>query len=193
MTTSRLQNEHPFPGDTVPQYRYATLWSTDGMGVIDSYLSAGAGDMSFTELTTGSLAAPEFDASTDSHAMLTELPYDVDVNAPIDFRVLWSSTETSADVYTFDLLYREIVLNTTTANTLPAGTLDTAIAADTGSTTADALQYTPWGTLNGGTLSGTQPDYLLHLLVDPSSFGGTISAEVVLLWAVQIRYMPKML
>ena len=192
MTTSRLQAEHPFPGDTVPTYRYKTYWTDVGGGTIENDVSAGAGSMTTTELTTGSLGAIEWDAATDDHAMMIWLPSDCDVNAPIQFRLVWSSTETSEDEYTWVILYREISFNSTDGfNTAPTGTLDTAIVADTGTTTADGAQTTAWGTLNGGTLSGSEPDYCLHLLIDPSAMGGTISADVVLLWAVQVKYQPK--
>jgi len=190
---SRLEQELPMPGVVVPKYRYKTYWLTYDMGMVTGPVSAGGGSMALVELTTGGLASLEFDAATDDHNMLIGLPNDCDVNAPIDLRVVWSSDQTTvADSYTWTVLRREVDMNSTTGfNTAPTAALDTTIAADTNLVTANAAQYTAWGTIAAETLTGTEPDYLLHLLIDPT-LGGTISADVVLVWAVQIRYMPKL-
>jgi len=181
------------PGVVVPKYRYKTYWLTYDMGMVTGPVSAGGGSMALVELTTGGLASLEFDAATDDHNMLIGLPNDCDVNAPIDLRVVWSSDQTTvADSYTWTVLRREVDMNSTTGfNTAPTAALDTTIAADTNLVTANAAQYTAWGTIAAETLTGTEPDYLLHLLIDPT-LGGTISADVVLVWAVQVRYMPKL-
>jgi hypothetical protein len=190
MAQSRLQQRALLPGDVVPNYRYRTWYTTGGPGAIDSYVSAGGGSMVFTELTTSSLAAPEWDAATDDHAGIIAVPSDADIYAPIDLRLRWSSDQTTvADSYTWTVLYREIYEGIS-MDAAAATALDTVIAADVNNVVASAIQNTPWGTIAAGTLTGTEPDYELHYLIDPTT-GGTISDDVVQVWAIQMRYQPK--
>ena len=185
---SRLQQFFPNQ-DEWPKYRYLFFDAKRGSGTTFA-AGAGTGDPAVGEV--GSVAGIRFEASTDDHAWLLHLPDDVDVEQDIDIQVIWSSDQTStADSYTWTLKYTELTLDSS-AVAVGATALDTPIAADTNVGTANAIQATAWGTISGGTLSGTLGDgYLLAMLLDPASLGGTISADVVIVWGLRVRYMPR--
>jgi hypothetical protein len=192
---SRLQLEHPFPGKTVPKYRYIWVPAAQNNSMTTNLVGAGAGDPAMGELTTSSIAGVQIAAATDDHAFLMWFPADVDVEAPIDVRVIWSSNQTTvADSYTWTLLYTEHTLNSTSdLDAAGATALDTTIAADLNLVTADAPQATAWGTIDGSSLTGNGPDGYVHtFLLDPAAVGGTIASDTVVIWAFEFRYMPKL-
>ena len=192
VTQSRLQQEHPFPGDTDPKYRYDYIPLNALNGWAAALVGSGAGAPIIGSGGTGLLSGLAIGADADSFVGLIGLKDDVDVNAPIDFRIIWSSDQASADTYTWTMTYGELLLETTSADVLAALTLDTAIAQDTGVATASILQATPWGTINGGKLTGTIADgYLLNVALTATTNGGTISSDLVIWYGVQIRYMPR--
>ena len=191
---SALQQKLPGIDQTaVPKYRYRLYRAQSASGMVAAYVSGGAGDAIMGEVTTASLAGVRIQASTDDHAMLIDLPADLDVKGDIDVRVLWSSDQTTtADAYTWTLKHTELVLDATSINTAGATALDTAIASDENIATANAIQRTEWGTINGGTLTGNSGEGYLHtFLLDPASVGGTIATDLVIIWGIQFRYLPK--
>ena len=189
MAESRLQQEHPFPGDTVPKYRYMWIPATQNNSSTFA-AGAGAGDPAIGEVA--SMTGIDFGATTDDHSWIVALPDDVDVNAPIDFRIVWSSDQTTvADTYTWTLKVGEWTLDSEVI-AAPATALDTAIANDANNVTANVLQTTAWGTLDGGGFAGTLADGYLHgVLLDPATVDGSPSSDLLIVWALQIRYMPR--
>ena len=192
---SRLQEEHPFPGSTVPKYRTRFYSVHELNGWAAALVGSGAGDPIIGEGTTSSLTGLRIQADADTFAGILALPDDCDVNAPIDLRLLWSSDQTTADAYTWTLLYDEMVVNVTSDIDAAATTaLDTVWVEDANIGTADALQAIEWGTIDGGNLTGTQGEgYFVNLLLAATSNGGTVSSDLVIWWGLQIRYMPKTL
>lgn len=191
---SRLQEEHPFPGLTVPKYRTRFFSVHELNGWAAALVGAGAGDPIIGEATTSSLTGLRIQADADSFAGILALPDDCDVNAPIDIRLLWSSDQTSTgDEYTWTALYDEMAINGTSDIDAAATTaLDTVWVADANLATADALQAIEWGTIDGGNLTGTQGEgYFVNLLLTATTNGGTVASDLVIWWGVQIRYMPK--
>jgi hypothetical protein len=188
---SRLQDEHPFPGETVPKYRYIWKDLPDIHSIAGAMAGLGGGAATSIESNASGLGGVRIEATTDDTAFMVAFPYDCDVERAIDFRVWWNSDETTAaDSYTWDINYIEILGNTT-AVAVPATALGTQVAADTNSATAHAMQITAWGSMTAGTLNGNSADGYLHLFeIDPSAVGGTPSSDIVVLWAVQIRYQP---
>lgn len=192
--TSRLQKQLSIPGTAIPKLRrkFFPIIGTNGWAA--ALVGAGAGDPIIGENTTSSLTGLRIQANADSHAMLISLPRDVDVESDIRFRIFWSSDQTTvADKYTWTLTYAELTVNSTSGmNTAAATALNTAIAEDTNLVTASALSATPWGVLNGGTLTGTeQEDYLLNILLTATTNGGTVATDLVIWYGLQIEYMPR--
>lgn len=187
---SRLQFSLPQPGDAVPKYRYMFLPVMTG-GWAANLVGAGTSDPIVGEVS--GQTGIRFQTDNDTHNWMVFLPDDVDVEAPIDFRYFWSSDQTTtADSYTWAILYTEIALNGTTAVAEGASALSTAIAADTNVVTSNALQASEWGTLNGGTLTGTAVDGYAHAItLQATSNGGTVASDLIIAYGVQIRYMPK--
>jgi len=191
---SRLQQELPVPGVVVPRLRKRFFSIMEMNGWAAALVGAGAGSPIIGEQTTSSLTGLRIQANADSHAMLLSLPYDVDINSDIRFRIFWSSDQTTvADKYTWTITYAELTLNSTSDMDSAAATaLDTALAEDTNLVTADALQATSWGVLSGGTLSGTEmEDYLLNVLMTATTNGGTVNSDLVVWYGLQIEYMPR--
>ncbi len=192
--TSRLQKQMPIPGSAIPKLRRRFFSVHEMNGWAASLVGAGAGAPIIGEATTSSLTGLRIQADADSHAMILALTRDVDVEADIRFRVVWSSDQTTvADVYTWALTYTELTMNSTSdMDAAGATALDTVIAEDANLVTADALQATPWGILSGGTLTGTeQEDYLLNVLLTATSNGGTVASDLVIWWGLQMEYMPR--
>jgi len=187
---SKLQQFGPYPDQVTPKYRYKSFNTTDNCSMVAGYVGGGAGDPIIGEVA--SLGGIRIQVATDTHAMMIGLPDDLDVNAPVDFRWWWSSDQTTtADSYTWTLLYTELTYDTT-AIAAGATALDTTIAADTNIGTANALQKTAWGTADAGSFTGTESEgYMLSLLLDPAAVGGTPATDLVIVWKLEMRYQPR--
>jgi len=194
MAESRLQQEHPFPGDTVPKYRYKFFPVFALNGWAAATVGSGAGSPIVGENTTSSITGLRIQANADSFAFLWAIPDDVDVNAPIDISIWWSSNQTTvADSYTWTILYDEIAVNSTDgADTAATTVLNTALVADANLVTASALQKTEYGTINGGNLSGTIADgYQTNVLVTATTNATDVASDLVIWYGFEIRYMPR--
>ena len=191
--TSRLQNELPFPGDAVPKYKYLFVPCQAMTGWAAALVGAGAGDPIIGENTTSSLTGLRIQANADSMATLLALPDDVDVEAPIDLAIVWSSDQASADTYTWTILFSDVTLNGTSGlDTAGATALNTVLVQDTGIATASIAQRTEWGTINGGVIGGTiEDDHLVNVLMTATTNGGTVSTDLVIWYGLMVRYMPK--
>lgn len=117
------------------------------------YISAGTGAPYPTEVTDSGIVGLYVNDTADSVGILYPIPYDMDVKSPMDFAIMWTSnTSTSTETVTWKVLYTELTMNSE-AIEAGASALDTVIAADAQAGTAQAIQQTAWGTLNGGTLT----------------------------------------
>ena len=193
-TRSRLQGEHPFPGDTVPKYRYRFISVMELNGWAAALVGSGAGDPIIGELTTSSVTGLRIQADADTFAGLFALTDDVDVNAPIDLAIIWSSDQTTtADEYTWTGAYTELTLNSTSGmDSAAANAFDTIWVADANLATANAAQQTAWGTINGGSFTGTIAEgYLAQLLLTATTNGGTVASDLVNWYGLVMRYMPR--
>lgn len=191
---SRLQGQLPMPGTVIPKLRKRFFSVMEMNGWAAALVGSGAGDPIIGEQTTSSLTGLRIQADADSFAGVISLPYDVDINADIRFRIFWSSDQTTvADEYTWTMTYAELTLNSTSnMDTAAATALDTALVADANLVTANALQATAWGVIAAGTLSGTeQEDYLLNVLLTATTNGGTVATDLVVWYGLQMEYMPR--
>lgn len=187
---SRLQTYLPANAEITPKWRYSYIPMQVG-GIAPNYVGGGAGDPVFTEVGSTGQFGLRIGAANDTHTWLLFFGDDVDVEKEMEFAILWSSDQTTADEYTHILLYDELDIET---DAVAAGgtALSTAIAADTGSTTASCLQQTAWGKLDAGTLSGVLSDgYGLALTFKAGADPGDYSSDVVLVYGVIMRYKPR--
>jgi len=116
-------------------------------------ISAGAGNPSFDEITDSGIVGLAIDDTADGIGILYPVPYDMDVKSKMEFAVVHCCDQTTTtDTMTWAVVYTELTINSE-AIEVGATALNTAIAADTNVSTARAIQQTPWGILNGGTLT----------------------------------------
>lgn len=188
---SRLQTYLPANAEITPKWRYMLLPMQTG-GIAPNYVGGGVGDPVFTEIGSTGQFGLRIQAANDTHCWVVPFGDDVDVEKGIEFSVLWSSDQTTtADEYLWQILYDELTLDET-AVAAGATALSTAIATDANIGTANAIQQTAWGVLNGGTLSGRFSDGYLHAItLKAQTMGGTVDADAVLVYGIVIRYKPR--
>jgi hypothetical protein len=189
----------------IEKYRieYLPLWGYGGFYAIanasdqadiaieDAVVSAGAGNASVGEITDSGVCGLKIDAAGDLVVIMWPIPYDCDVKSDVDFAVQWSSDQaTLTDTFTWKVLYKEITVDTTAID-IPATALDTTITADTNVAGVHALQQTPYGTINGGTLTNGRV-LLVHVELDAVS-GATLGSDIVAAYNLVIRYVRRAL
>ena len=197
-----LPHQHDYD---VEKYKieYLPLWGYGGfyaianasdqadIAVEDSVIAAGAGNASFGEVTDSGLCGLSIDDAGDMVGVMWPIPYDCDVKSKIEFAVQWSSDQTTTtDTFTWKILYTEATVDTTAID-IPATVLSTAIAADANVAGVHALQQTPYGILNGGTLTNGRV-LLLSVELDAVS-GATLGSDVVHGFNLVIRYVRRAL
>lgn len=114
----------------------------------DNIESMGTGNPEFGELGSSSIGAILM-TNTDTHGHLLVLPYWIDPEQQIDFRVLTSNSESAATgSYTITVTYTPIDVSTeSTATAVGATALDTPIAAVT-DLAANVATWGQWGYIN---------------------------------------------
>ena len=172
-------------------YAVANASDQADIAVEDAIISAGAGNPSFGEITDSGLCGLKVDAAGDDVAVLWPIPYDCDVKSPIEFAVQWSSDQTTlTDTFTWKILYTELTVNTTAID-IAATALSTAIAADTNVAGVHAIQQSPYGILDGGTLTNGR---VLNLRVEIQAVSGaTLGSDIVAAYNLVIRYVRRAL
>ena len=157
----------------------------------DFIISAGSGAPSFGEVTDSAIVGLHVDDTGDDVGILWPIPYDCDVESDVEFAVVWDSDQvTTTDTVTWKVLYTELTMNTT-AIEAGATALDTAIAADTNVAGVCAIQQTPWGILNGGTL--TNGRWLALLVEYDAESGPDCSSDAIHGLYLVIRYVRRAL
>lgn len=173
--------------DAADQAEGALIHSAGALG------SDGAGATAIiSELSSQKVTGYRFREVGDDVGLIWPCPYDLDVKNAIDFAVVWSSDQTTTtDTLTWKVLYTKLTMNTT-AITAGGTALSTAIAADANIGTANAIQQSPWGILNGSTL--TDNDSALSLLVELDATSGAAPATDILMgYYLAIRYVRRIL
>lgn len=141
------------------------------------------------EVSTFGIVGILMDTAGDVIDTNLSLPYDVDLNKDIRFRVHWTSgSATTADTITWKVFYKAIVPDTTTI-AAAATALDTVIAEDTVAG-AYIWQATSWGVLKGGTLAHNVEKLMLQVELDAFAAGLT---ENIFPLELEIAYSPKRL
>jgi len=171
-------------------WRAAAL-ASDAADVAEGALvqSAGTNNAPFGEVSTFGVTGLHIAQAGDDIVHLFVIPFDMDVASPMDFRVWWSSaSSTTTDTFTWKILYDEITTDGE-ALAFPTSALSTAIAADT-LVGANYLQASPWGTLNGGTLTHGNA---VVLGVELDATDATVSSEATYGYILEIRYIRRAL
>jgi hypothetical protein len=122
-------------------------------GASNNAESMGAGNPEFAALASSEIGAVLYSTTNDSYGQMWFLPPEIDLTNAIKFRVFWSESGTGGSGSALYVVKYTELATETTAVAIGATALSTAIVADTPSTTADALQATAQGTLNGNTLT----------------------------------------
>jgi len=155
----------------------------------DAVQSVAGGNPSFGEVSTFGLTGLHIDGDGDTVGLLWPVPYDCDVESDIEFRVWWSSaSSTTTDTITWKVLYGEYTVDAE-AVAAPATALSTAIAADT-LVGANYIQASPWGVLNGGTLTNGN---MVGLYVECDAGDMTYGSEATYGYFLEIRYVRRAL
>lgn len=175
---------------TGPAQYYPTARET-----AEIYLPASA----FDGITTHLFA---YTAVGETHEAALVIPADINPNKDIEVHVLWGTDQTTADSATWlaqlAVQEPEAGVDLTVA---PATGLDTAIPADTASTSADVLQKTDAGVITGGsalaatlrpafgfTTSGVDQLVRVVLSLELDAYAGTLPGDVVHFAGVVVRY-----
>jgi len=117
----------------------------------------GAGTPTHTEVNTSEMGGLLLDADAESGSRLIPVPADIDLSKDIRLRALWSnSTAAITGSVQFVFTY-ELFIADTTAISVPNDAVDTQGADQADSVTANALQWSPWSTITGGTITTLTP------------------------------------
>lgn len=129
---------------------------------VASLVGLGAGTPALAEINTSEIAGFTLDADDESVSAIFPLPSDIDTAKDVRVRVLWSNSEAAATgTAQFACTYKEIDEGTTAlAEAATAFDTDAAAEADLA---ANVVQWGPWNTIDGGTLTGTPGDDMLVL------------------------------
>jgi hypothetical protein len=129
------------------------------------------------------------DTAGDLLDHMMKLPYDLDVNKLVRFRVNWTSgSSTTADTIGWKVFYKELIPNVTTIAAASTA-LSTVIPSDT-VVGAYTDQWTEYGILNAGAISPLAESWTLQVELDAFAAGLT---EDKFLLGLEIVYSPKRL
>lgn len=159
------------------------------LGAAGVSVGANTGAAVQQEISTFGVVSILMDTAGDVIDTNWSLPYDLDINKNIYFRVHWTSgSSTTADTITWKVFYTPIVPDSTTI-AAGATALDTVIAQDT-VIGAYTWQATSWGILKAGTLAVNVEKLMLQVELDAFAAGLT---EDKFPLELEIAYSPKRL
>jgi len=160
----------------------------------------GSGGLEMVNIATLGIAGLKYTANTNTALHYTMVPYDLDINKQIDFRVHWTS-DNASDANQWKVLYNaqnapvNSDLATTASNpgatnagllTAAATALNTVIPTSTSSATTGTVQITDYGTINKSTL--LTRTYAWTLTVGTT---GTFPTGPLYLLGLEIRYTMR--
>lgn len=158
----------------------------------------------FQNVNSSGIGGLVLTATGEGVSTLWPLPFDLDPNWPINFRVIYSSTKASAGStvsFLWRVRYKDLGRLGTTAIATPATALDTTVPSHLWIGTAYGINRTAAGSIKAnkfvrsnaeGSASADKMPQMLALLVDLQSVGAgiTIASDKAILFAVEIDYMP---
>ena len=178
-----------------PGRLYIPAWQFSGLDYeattatdIKSMGTGAANDTSIIEINTSGVTALNMTANANSVETFLMMPWDLDIQKNIYFRVWWTANNTSGSV-TWDVLYKTYVADSTVLGTAPAATaLTTAIGSDAMAAVAFTVMRSPEGILSGGTLGDNVE--ALQLGVVRTSVATITTASFL---GLELRYSPRRL
>jgi hypothetical protein len=166
----------------IPAMNFTGLIGAAGVSV-----GANTGACVTQEISTFGLVAPMMDTAGDVLDHNLHLPYDVDRNKPIKFRVHWTSgSSTTDDTILWKVFYLAIVPDSTTIAAASTA-LGTVIATDN-VIGAYTWQVTSYGAIPAGTLAPNVE--ALTLQVEMDAFAAGLTEDKFLL-GLEMLYTPK--
>ena len=163
---------------------YETTTATD----IKSMSTGAANDTAIVEINTSGITALNFTANANALDTFIMMPFDMDIQKNIYFRVWWTANNTSGSV-TWDVLYKPYIPNSTVLGTAVSATaLTTTIGAHTMAAVAFTVMRTPEGILGGGTLLETCEALQFGVVRTTAT---TITTASFL--GLELRYSPRRL
>lgn len=178
-----------------PRSIYIPAWQFSGLDYeattatdIKSMGTGAANDTAIAEINTSGVTAVNMTANANSLEHFLALPFDLDIQKNIYFRVWWTANNTSGSV-TWDVLYKVFNPDTTVLGTAVSATaLTSAIGADNMASVAYTVMRSPEGILAGGTLADTTQALQLGVVRTTAT---TITTASFL--GLEIRYTPRCL
>jgi hypothetical protein len=177
---------------------YIPHWSFTGLDYeattaidIKSIGPGAANDTANVEVAASGITGLQMSAAGNGVCHLMMVPPDWDLQYPTYFRVWWSGGSiTTADTIDWIVTYLAIVKDVT-AIALPSTALDVVVPQDTvPTTTADTLNATEFGRMNGGKLGENVEALGLQVEMDAFAAGFTESKRF---HGLEMRYTPKRL
>lgn len=152
--------------------------------------AAGTGNALQAEINTSGLLGYTADTSNDSVIVLVPIPNGIDLAKAVNFRVLFSNSETAATgTLTTTFTYEILAIGTSTIGSgEPDDAVDTAGSA-TADLAANVLTWGAWDTVAASTISADPGDDFLSIKCKLTL--GTIADATV--YGIQMRYYRKWL
>jgi hypothetical protein len=145
----------------------------------------GDGTPVFAEIAAADVTAPLLASTGTGLNHIMRIPYDVDRNHAIRFRVWWSNNTTDADVETPVLVYKALANGGVVIDAATA--LDTVIPATTFAATADTVTASGFGVIKRGTLADTSE----FLILKVTCTFNTASNSELSIYGLEMRYTPR--
>ena len=154
--------------------------------------SMGNGGPALVTIAASDIGGMLFNADGEIYGFEVELPFDMDPNQDVDFRLKWSNSAAAATGSALWILTYNAVItaNAGTALAIGATALDTPYGIDVDAG-ANIQKWTPWGTIAAGGLSALTPgDDCLDMSLEQDTFDTITDAT---LYKVQMRYFKRMI
>jgi len=130
------------------------------VGANNSIVSMGAGTPAVAEIATAEVGGFTLDADNESVSMFWELPLDIDLSKELNFRVLWSNSQSAATGSGRHYFVYGAITVGTDAIAVAATAADTD-AANQADLAANIPQWNGWNTIDGASISDTPGDDFL--------------------------------
>lgn len=168
-------------------------------GTPNRFASTGTGAPDDIDINSTGIKGLQLDATGDLITFEFFMGHNVDLEFPIGFALEWASNQTTASqTATFQIKFKSIAkdeaINLSSLSTLAdnsPNTGDLAIAASTDSTTAYAVNISPFGKITKASHALERYDRLLVQAILSAVSGLDPSSDEVILRALFFQYMPK--
>lgn len=149
--------------------------------------SQGAGVPAFgADLAASELIGMLIAAAGDEVYTMWPLPWDIDRDEPIRFRLWFTHASTDADTPDWVVSYKAIAKQAAISDAKSSADEDVAFAATAVSTTANSLEITDWEESGSDTIIDSS-DRALLLAIECNGLGGA-GADEIIFYGLEIEY-----